>query len=89
MDRRIVLIQATSAANMSARVAKIQSKPEASAWLKAGGAIEVWGWIKRGNRWRVKIVALAAEDMRAVVVAKPGRKPHGCWAPAALFSSDA
>jgi len=37
VDRRIGLMQATIAANASARVAKIKSKPEASGWLKAGG----------------------------------------------------
>ena len=63
VDRRIVLIQATSAGNMSARLAKIKSKADATAWLKAGGELEVSGWKKRGRRWRVKTVPLRAEDM--------------------------
>ena len=85
LERRIVLIQATTLPNVSARVAKIRSKPEASAWLKSGGAIEVWGWSKRGDRWRVKIVAMRADDLEAVVITKPGRKPRGNWQPATLF----
>ena len=84
-DRCIVLVQATTLPNIAARVAKIRSKPEATAWMKAGGAIEVWGWIKRGDRWRVKIVELRADDLEPVVIVKPGRKPRGNWQSAALF----
>jgi hypothetical protein len=84
-DRRITLIQATTLPNVSARITKIRSKPEASAWIKSGGIIEVWGWIKRGNRWRVKIVDLHADGLEAVFLAKPGRKPRGEWKPATLF----
>jgi hypothetical protein len=65
VDRRIVLVHATSPGNVSARVAKIKGKAEAAAWLKAGGEIEVWGWNKRRNRWQVKIVALLISDREA------------------------
>jgi hypothetical protein len=41
LERRIILVQATSLDNISTRVSKIQSKPEAAAWLKAGGEIHV------------------------------------------------
>jgi hypothetical protein len=85
VDRRIVLIQATSAGNVSARIAKIKSKNEAEVWLKSNGEIEVWGWCKRVNRWRVKIVALRAEDMAAVMIVKPARKPRGNWHSPDLF----
>lgn len=86
VDRRIVLIQATTLANVPARVAKIKSKPEAAQWLKAGGEIEVWGWCRRGKRWRVKIVAMRGEQMEPVIIAKPGRKPRGDWQPVELFN---
>ncbi len=55
LERRITLVQATSLSNVGARVAKIKAKPEAATWIKAGGAIEVWGW---GPTWR----AMAGED---------------------------
>ena len=84
-DRRIVLVQATTLPNVPARVTKIRSKPEALAWLKSGGGIEVWGWIKRGDRWRVKIIEFRADDIEPVVIVKPGRKPRGNWRPATLF----
>ena len=87
-ERRIVLVQATTTPNISARVAKIQSKAEALTWLNSGGGIEVWGWSKRGNHWRVKIVELRADDMKPVVIVKPGRKPRGNWQSATLFSTD-
>ena len=73
-EQRIVLVQATTLSNLPARTAKIRSKAEAAAWIKAGGAIEVWGWIKHGDRWRVKIVELRAADLAPVVVARPPRR---------------
>jgi len=39
-----LLVQCTSASNVSARVAKARSTPELATWLKAGGRFEVWGW---------------------------------------------
>ncbi|MSU78914.1 MAG: hypothetical protein EXS16_12565 [Gemmataceae bacterium] len=86
LERRITLVQATSLSNVSARVAKIRSKPEAATWIEAGGAIEVWGWIKRGGIWRVKIVAIEGGELEPVVVVKPKRKPRGNWNPVELFS---
>jgi hypothetical protein len=85
VDQRILLVQATSAGNVSARLAKTKSKAEAAAWLHSGGEIEIWGWAKRRNRWRVKIVALSADDLAAVVIVKPGRRHPGNWKPKALF----
>lgn len=37
-------LQATSAGNMGARVAKLLAAPETAAWLASGGLLEVWGW---------------------------------------------
>jgi hypothetical protein len=73
-QRRIMLVQATSAANIGTRVSKIRSKPEAAAWLKAGGEIQVWGWAKRGDRWRAKVTQLLPQDLAAVVVQAPARR---------------
>lgn len=49
---RILGIQATTATNMAARMAKARQQPQLSAWLEAGGLFEVWGWSKNPNgRW--------------------------------------
>jgi hypothetical protein len=74
LDRQVLLVQATSLANVGARVAKIKSKPEAAAWIRSGGAIECWGWAKRGDRWRAKIVEVKGEALEPVIVTKPGRR---------------
>jgi hypothetical protein len=74
-NRTILLVQATSLSNVSARVKKIQGRPEAQAWLAAGGAIEVWGWTRQAGKWKAKVVAITAEDMQAeVIVSLPRRR---------------
>jgi len=58
--------------------------------LQAGVGVEVWGWCKRGQRWRVKIVAIQADDLAAVVVEAPPRRRGGRpWEPAPLFDMEA
>lgn len=61
-------IQATSASNVSSRLAKARASTELRAWLTAGNAFEVWGWAKRGPRWHVRKVQLLPEDLAAVEV---------------------
>jgi hypothetical protein len=48
----IVGVQTTTAKNLAARIAKIRAEPQALAWLRAGGRIEVHGWrrSKPGSR---------------------------------------
>ena len=48
------LVQTTTAANMSARLAKIKSIAEAAIWLAAGNRITVHGWVKAGPRGKAK-----------------------------------
>lgn len=52
------LVQTTSGANMSARIAKIRTNAAAAIWLAAGNRIVVHGWRKvvRNKRkvWEVK-----------------------------------
>jgi hypothetical protein len=47
-------VQATSAANVSKRVAKIAESPMVGAVREAGWTIRVWGWAKVANRWTLK-----------------------------------
>jgi hypothetical protein len=63
-------IQCTSDSNVAARVKKIREECQANAfaWLYAGGAIQVWGWGKKGPRgkrktWQSRIVNIAAMDI--------------------------
>lgn len=44
-------VQATTAANVSARVHKIADHSNIGAVREAGWAIEVWGWAKKSGRW--------------------------------------
>lgn len=61
--RSIMLIQVTSAANVSARLSKSRSKPELAVWIRAGGAFEVHGWKQVDGRWRVRRVAVQLQDI--------------------------
>jgi hypothetical protein len=63
-----LLVQATTRPNVGARLKKARARPELAAWLRAGGAFEVWGWFRRGKRWEVHRAALRAEDLAAVVI---------------------
>jgi hypothetical protein len=74
-ERVLLIVQATTAAHVAARLDKARDRPELGAWLQAGGAFQVWGWAKQGDRWRVKVVAVQAEDLAGVVVqALPKRR---------------
>tara|TARA_B100000029_G_scaffold230060_2_gene227535 strand:- start:581 stop:892 length:312 start_codon:yes stop_codon:yes gene_type:complete len=50
-DNEILLVQATSASNVSARVKKIAESEHIDGLREAGFQIEVWGWRKSGNKW--------------------------------------
>jgi hypothetical protein len=69
-----LLVQATSLANVSSRVAKARSRPEVSIWLRAGGAFEVQGWTCRAGRWEVKRVSLSIEELEPMVLQAPARR---------------
>lgn len=59
-------VQATTADHVSHRVSKARTIPALQTWLAAGAAFQVWGWVKRGNRWRTRIVELRGADLDAV-----------------------
>jgi hypothetical protein len=64
-ERRILLVQCTTVPHISTRVRKIRGKPEAAAWLRAGGAIEVWGWHMTAGHWKARILEVRPSDMAA------------------------
>lgn len=66
-------IQATSRANVSARIAKIKELPAARTWLACGNKLEVWGWDKRDGRNRLLTVTLG--DAGGAVVEKSRFEP--------------
>lgn len=63
-----LLIQATSASNVSSRVQKIRGecKNEAAWWLSRGNRIQVWGWGKRGKAGERKVWQLRTVDVTEV-----------------------
>jgi hypothetical protein len=74
-----LLVQATSRGNVSARVRKAQGRVELAAWLRAGGAFEVWGWFRTGKRWDVRRVAVQSKDLEAIPltrIPRRARKPR-------------
>jgi hypothetical protein len=76
-DGRTLAVQATSAANVSARVKKLQACPAVPVCLSASWTVEVWGWDKRDGRWHVRRVQIRREGLAAVeAVSLPRRKPR-------------
>lgn len=73
-ERRFLLVQATTVAHIGQRLAKVRARPEAAAWLEAGGSIEVHGWCLRNGRWHLRRVELRPQDMAPVVMATPPRQ---------------
>ena len=51
----VVAIQSTSASNVSARVKKIADSAGLALMRALGWTVEVHGWGKRDNRWRVRV----------------------------------
>ena len=75
---RVLLVQATSHPNVSARVRKIvgERAAEARACLDYGLVVEVWGWRKVGRRWTATVRQIARGDLDGAgpVRAKRARK---------------
>jgi len=67
-------VQATTLANVAARLKKAKGKVELAVWLRSGQRFEVWGWYHRHGRWKVKRVELRGNDLAAVVLEAPRRR---------------
>ena len=70
-DRQPLLVQCTSLAHVRDRLARIKARPELPLLLRAGVAVECWGWTKRGEHWHVERVAVRPDDLPGVVVESP------------------
>lgn len=64
-------VQATSTANVNARIKKSVMIPALRAWLMSGNRFSVWGWAKRGPRgerklWELKEIPITLDDLDAI-----------------------
>lgn len=73
-EPRVLAVQATSLANVAARVNKAKGKAELKTWLASGSAFQVWGWFLRAGRWQVKVVEVKGEDLAEVTIQAPRRR---------------
>ena len=55
----VLLVQVTSKSNMSSRRKKITEHENVGVVRESGMRIELWGFYKEGNRWKVKIEDLS------------------------------
>ena len=59
----IVLVQATSGTNHSARRKKILAEPKALEWIRAGGRVEVWSWrTLKAEGWMPRVEEILEGD---------------------------
>jgi hypothetical protein len=80
-ERIVLLVQATSVDNISARVSKIRHRPEAVKLLAAGIRVEVWGWTKRAGKWQPKIVSIQPDSLEPIIVQRIPRRPRKALQP--------
>jgi hypothetical protein len=69
------------AAHVAHRLAKAKGRPALRTWLSAGGAFEVWGWARRGQRWAVRRVAVRGDELRCVTLDTPPRRRRSARQP--------
>ena len=68
-------VQASSAANHSARVKKCSESALLRIWLKAGNRCQVWSWLKdRSGKWSHRISEITLEGLSGVAVADRRRR---------------
>jgi len=78
-----MLVQTTTATNLSARRIKVCASPAARLWIRAGGRIELHGWEQRAGRWCCRRLELKGEDLAPVdLTPRPrrrGRRQRGLF----------
>jgi hypothetical protein len=72
--REVLLIQATTLSNLPARVKKVRGQVELQILLRAGLAVQCWGWFERGGKWEPRVVEIRAGDLDAVPVTPARRR---------------
>ncbi len=53
-EHGLLAVQATTATNLSARVAKCKAEPLCRRFVEQAGQFEIWSWAKRGERGKRK-----------------------------------
>jgi len=66
-------IQATTAKNVPARLAKARKLASLATWLRTGNAFEVWGWSRIAGKWQVRRVAIRGGDLCPEELERPAR----------------
>ena len=85
--REFLIVQTTSAANVSSRLTKARGCPELATWLRAGGLFEVHGWDQRNGRWAVRRVGVLARELEPIALAElPRNRRRDRHQPADLFA---
>lgn len=59
----VLVIQATSGANHSARRVKLEASGFIPLWTQSGAVLEIWSWAKKGPRGKVKRWQLKRETL--------------------------
>lgn len=74
MDKGVLAVQATTGANVAARVSKLtrdeKVAPVVRRWLEAGNRLQVHGWAKQGARgkrktWTLRVVEIPLDTPEA------------------------
>jgi hypothetical protein len=58
---KVLVVQATSGANHSARRTKLEASGFITLWTGSGATLEIWSWSKKGLRGKVKRWTLRRE----------------------------
>lgn len=70
-DKAVLLVQCTSDSHVPDRLRRIQARPELPAILEAGVSVEAWGWCCLAGHWKLRRIALRAEDLAGVPIEAP------------------
>jgi hypothetical protein len=69
-------VQCTTRAHVGDRLKRVQARPELVQLLRAGIAVEVWGWDRSPTgRWDVHRVVVRDEDLGVVPLTRRRRRP--------------
>lgn len=65
--KEVLIVQATSRAHLSDRLRRVQQRHETALLLRAGVAVEAWGWFQRpSGKWEVHRVVVQADSLDAL-----------------------
>ena len=75
LDRTITIVQTTTLSNLSARIKKAKGLLSLKTWLESGGKVEFHGWWQdETGHWRVRRVAVEADDLKTTELTPSQRR---------------